>query len=177
MKRQLVLTMLGPDQPGIVKQLSELLAKHDANWLESRMANLAGEFAGILRAEVDEKNYEKLTHDLSDLENGGVQFLIKDARTDPQTTGAKDPSGRQLELEVLGTDREGIVRDITAVLAQHSINVEELSTETFEAPMSSEPLFKAIAQLTAASNTDLERVQSDIEDIANDLMTELRVKI
>ncbi len=177
MKRQLVLTMLGPDQPGIVKQLSELLAKHDANWLESRMANLAGEFAGILRAEVDEKNYAQLTADLTGIKIGGVQFLIKDASTGSQTTGLQNPADKQLELEVLGTDREGIVRDITAVLALHNINVEELSTETFEAPMSSEPLFKAIAQLTATSNIDLEGVQSDIEDIANDLMTELRVKI
>ena len=48
----LVLTLIGPDRPGLVEAVAEVIAGHGGNWLESRMAHLAGQFAGILRVEV-----------------------------------------------------------------------------------------------------------------------------
>ena len=45
----LVLTLIGPDRPGLVEAVAEVVAAHGGNWLESRMARLAGKFAGILR--------------------------------------------------------------------------------------------------------------------------------
>ena len=43
----LALTMTGPDKPGLIEALSSTLATHGANWQESRMATLGGQFAGI----------------------------------------------------------------------------------------------------------------------------------
>ena len=60
MRRSLVLTLLGPDRPGLVEAMAALIARHGGNWLESRMASLAGEFAGILRVEVDEDSAAEL---------------------------------------------------------------------------------------------------------------------
>ena len=56
MPTSLVLTVLGEDRPGLVEALSHIIAAHEGNWLESRMAHLAGQFAGILRASVPEGN-------------------------------------------------------------------------------------------------------------------------
>ena len=42
----LVLTLIGPDRPGLVEAVAEVVARHGGNWLESRMAHLAGKFAG-----------------------------------------------------------------------------------------------------------------------------------
>ncbi len=44
----LVLTLIGPDRPGLVEAVAEPIAAHGGNWLESRMAHLAGQFAGIV---------------------------------------------------------------------------------------------------------------------------------
>ncbi|NIM63004.1 MAG: glycine cleavage system protein R, partial [Acidobacteria bacterium] len=52
MSISLVLTVNGPDRPGLVEALSQTVAKHQGSWLESRMARLAGHFAGILRVSV-----------------------------------------------------------------------------------------------------------------------------
>ena len=49
MSVSLVLTVIGPDRPGLVEALSQSIASHDGNWLESRMAKLSGQFAGIVR--------------------------------------------------------------------------------------------------------------------------------
>ncbi|MGB4246421.1 MAG: ACT domain-containing protein, partial [Pseudohongiellaceae bacterium] len=49
MATYLVLTIIGDDKPGLVELLSETIARHSGNWLESNMSHLAGKFAGILR--------------------------------------------------------------------------------------------------------------------------------
>ena len=50
--RALVLTVIGPDRPGLVEAIADVVLRHDANWIESRMSHLAGAFAGLLRVNV-----------------------------------------------------------------------------------------------------------------------------
>ena len=52
MTKSLVMTILGPDRPGLVESLSSTIATHDGNWLESRMAQLAGHFTGMSEFDV-----------------------------------------------------------------------------------------------------------------------------
>ena len=47
----IVLTIVGSDRPGLVEAVAEAVARAGGNWLESRMAHLAGKFAGILRVQ------------------------------------------------------------------------------------------------------------------------------
>ena len=47
MARSLVMTVIGPDRPGLVEELSKTIAAHEGSWLESRMAQLAGHFAAV----------------------------------------------------------------------------------------------------------------------------------
>lgn len=167
MKRKFVLTIIGPDHPGIVQRLSNILSDNGANWLQSRMANLAGEFAGILQAEVDYPNYDAMLAQLDALESEGLQVVVKDAHENQ----ASPPTTHQ--LEVVGSDREGIVRDISKVLASHQVNVEELTTEFSEAPMSSTPLFKATAVLSINKHASIDVIQADLEELAHDLIIEI----
>ncbi|MGH7106161.1 MAG: ACT domain-containing protein, partial [Acetobacteraceae bacterium] len=48
MTTSLVVTFVGRDRPGLAHALAEAVAAADGNWLESRLARLAGEFAGIV---------------------------------------------------------------------------------------------------------------------------------
>ncbi len=52
MQRLLVMTVIGPDRPGLVESVATLVSQHGGNWLESRMSRLGGQFAGILRIEM-----------------------------------------------------------------------------------------------------------------------------
>ena len=45
----LVVTLLGTDRPGIVARLAKVAADAGASWQESKMARLAGKFAGVVR--------------------------------------------------------------------------------------------------------------------------------
>lgn len=67
-----VLTLIGPDRPGIVDSVSEVVVANGGNWLESRMAHLAGKFAGVLRVEVPEEQAAALEVALGRLETTGL---------------------------------------------------------------------------------------------------------
>ena len=60
MQVSLVLTVIADDKPGIVEQLSDEILGAGANWEESRMARLAGKFAGLLRVSIDEDRADAL---------------------------------------------------------------------------------------------------------------------
>jgi glycine cleavage system regulatory protein len=76
-------------------------------------------------------------------------------------------------MEILGQDRPGIISQITAVLARHRVNVEELESECVSAPMSGEPMFQARARLGIPQGCDTGAVRRDLEKIASDLMVDM----
>src|SRR5689334_14089413 len=112
MRTSLVLTVIGDDKPGIVEQVAEQALAAGANWEESRMARLAGKFAGLLRVSVDESRADALARSLHGLESAGLRIVVE--RTGEPPSGAV----RALRLELVGDDRPGIVRDISRALAR-----------------------------------------------------------
>lgn len=52
MSESLVITMVAADRPGLVESVAACVADHGGNWVESRMARLAGHFAGVARVTV-----------------------------------------------------------------------------------------------------------------------------
>jgi glycine cleavage system regulatory protein len=80
-----------------------------------------------------------------------------------------------MDLELVGLDRPGIVREISQLLAQHGVNVEELTTDRSSAPMSGEMLFHARARVHVPGDADLGRLRAGLERLANDLVVEIHL--
>jgi glycine cleavage system regulatory protein len=169
MRTSLILTVLGDDKPGIVEQLSDRILAAGANWEESRMAHLAGKFAGLLRVSVDAGRAEALAESLKSLDAGGLTVVVA-----PSGDSAPGPL-RTMLLELLGNDHPGIIRDISRVLAQHQVNIEELETNVTSAPMTGEPLFRARARLRIPAATTLDSLVAVLEALAGELMVDLSV--
>jgi glycine cleavage system regulatory protein len=162
------LTVIGPDRPGLVEALSHAIASHQGSWLESRMARLAGQFAGILRVGVPEEYVEALTQALQSLGPEGLQVGVARSQPEPPASDV-----RELRLEIIGSDRPGIVHEISEALADRGINVDELRTEITSAPMSGELLFLANADLLVPADLDLELLRKDLEALAHELMVDV----
>lgn len=170
-KTSLVLTVLGADRPGLVESIARIVAEHGANWLESRMARLAGQFAGILRVEVEADRSEPLAAALRGLAQSGLESIIHPDPAAPRATAAQP----LLHLELVGQDRPGIVREISRVLATQGVNVEELQTEVVAAPTTGQSLFRASAQLRLPPSIDEHGLRDALEAVAADLMVDLTV--
>lgn len=168
--RDVILTLLGTDRPGLVEALADTVARLEGNWLESRMAHLGGKFAGILRAQVPADRLADLRDALERLTGDDLRIALESEEPSPPSRAE-----RTLELELVGLDRPGIVRDISRVLVGNRANVEEITTDCSSAPMSGEMLFRARVRAAVPSDADLSRLRSDLERVATDLMVELRV--
>ena len=119
MQLSLVMTIIGPDRPGLVDSVASRVTENGGNWLESRMSRLGGHFAGILRVEVPGEREQLLIQALKGLEKEGLSVVVHSDRA--QTASAD----KELSLlEIVGQDRRGIVRQISRVLASHGVNVE-----------------------------------------------------
>lgn len=170
MKTALVMTVIGPDRPGLVELVAGLVASHGGNWLESRMSHLGGQFAGILRVQVPLEKEQELIRALRSLQSQGLSIT---AQSDQAPVPVNKASA---ELEIVGQDRPGIVRQISRALAIHGVNVEELDTECTSAPMSGETLFKARALLHIPESCNLSDLRAELERIAQDLLVDVSLQ-
>ncbi|MFL0807085.1 MAG: glycine cleavage system protein R [Oceanobacter sp.] len=167
MSISLVLTVIADDKPGIVEQVAAVVRDHQGNWLESRMATMAGKFAGILRINIAEDRSKALLEGLSALQSQGIEVRAERGSADSATTV-------HLTLSVIGNDRPGIVQEVSAVLARHHVNVQELITGCFAAEMSATPTFRAEAELEVPEDFDQDELADDLESLSDELMVEIR---
>jgi glycine cleavage system regulatory protein len=166
MQTPLVMTIIGPDRTGLVEAVARAVAENGGNWLESRLCRLGGEFAGILRIEIPAEKKLSLVNSLQQISNLNVTVRADEIKIAPVNR-------RQTKLEIVGSDRPGIVREISAALARANVNVEEFSSEVVSAPMSGETLFKASARLQLPGHCDLAVLKRDLEKIATDLLVDV----
>src|SRR5262245_40074470 len=158
-----VLTLIGSDRPGLVEAVAGIIAAHGGNWLESRMTHLAGKFAGILRAELPPERAAAALQALAGLESRGLKVVAEAVPRESRVEGAAE---RTMELELVGLDRPGIVREIAQLLATNGVNVEELVTNQRSAPMSGELLFEARAHVRVPGGTDVGALRAALERVA-----------
>jgi glycine cleavage system regulatory protein len=167
----IVLTIVGSDRPGLVEAVAAAVARTGGNWLESRMAHLAGKFAGILRVQAPADAVPRLVAAIEQLAHADLKVTVEHGTLPAMSPGARS----SLELDLVGLDRPGIVRDISGVLARQGANIEELVTDSSSAPMSGERLFRAHMRLSMPQPADVVRLRGELERFATDLMVELRL--
>jgi glycine cleavage system regulatory protein len=169
MRASIVLTVIGPDRPGIVELLSTTVAAHGGNWEQSRMAHLAGQFAGIVHVTVPRDHVIDLHRALDGLASQGLRVVSE------ASAAREREQSRAYRLSLVGDDREGIVRDLSRALAARGVNVEELDTHCESAPMSGEQLFHARALVHVPATLPVNDLQQALEGLADDYMVELKL--
>jgi glycine cleavage system regulatory protein len=166
-----VVTITCPDRPGIVERVTEVIVAHDANWEESRLARLGGDFAGIIRIAVPGGRAEALAEALRGLSNEQMAVVV---RLQP-AADAPPPEGLY-DLQLTGADHEGIVHTVASFLAHQGINLEEMQTEVLPAPMSASPLFHMEAKIRVPSGVALDDLRARLRHIGEQLGVDLDLK-
>lgn len=167
MDTHLVLAVIGCDRPGLVNAVSETVTAGGGNWLDTRMASLAGQFAGILHVVVPAEKADALVTALNKLEQQGLRLIVQ--KTDEPAPAV----GEVLRLDLVGLDRPGIVRDLSRILAGQQVSITELETERVAGSFSGEAMFKARALLQLPVGLDADALRRSIESLANELMVDL----
>jgi glycine cleavage system regulatory protein len=168
MPANLVFTFIGADKPGLIGRLAQIVSECGGNWLESRMSELAGQFAGIVEIDAPRERIDELRDALQALAGEGLTVVLGngDSSRDAATS-------RRLRLSILGPDRPGIVREVSNALAERQINITEMDTSVISAPMSAELLFEAVAEIQVPRTLDLADLNERLDEIADVLTVEI----
>ena len=164
-----VLTLLGTDRAGLVSAVSQLITEQGGSWERSQMAHLAGTFAGIVEIDVPSAQVDALVSGVEALGAQGLRVTVERSGDAP----AAAAEGHRMSLHLVGADRPGIVAEVSALLARHGVNLEELSTQVVEAPMAGGMLFEADAVAGVPDSADTAALRSALEALANELMVDL----
>jgi len=172
--QELVITAIGPDRPGLVRQLTAPLLSAQANVADSRMINLRGQFAVILLAEVPDKGMDHVQAELLTVaqELGlTLTFRGEERAEDPWPTTVGVP----FRLRAYAMDQPGIVHRITDVLHRHEVNVEELETRSEPRPQTGAPLFNMSLVMTVPARVSLKTLRSELETLCDELNCDLEL--
>jgi len=168
----LVVTAVGTDRPGIVADLTHLLAERGANVADSRMAVLGGEFALMMLISAGDEGLAGLRSDLAGVgQRLGLELIVKDTRSPVAHRAGRV---RSYEIAVHALDHPGIVHAVSAALQSLGGNIVSLNTSAYQAAITGAPLFEmevsadfpaavsaarlreALGQVSEAANADIE---------------------
>ena len=156
-RNYLVFTAVGPDQPGLVNEISAAIHRAGANLEDSRMAILGGEFALILLVSGSSGALAAVKAQGGRLESElGLRCLLK------ETTTPTRGDHRFYRIRVSGHDRPGIVQAIAGLLAGRGVNLASLESRVSFAPMSGTPMFVLEADLQVPSKLDLSALRAEL---------------
>lgn len=162
----MVLSIIGKDKPGLVDDLAKAVANAEGNWLRSSFCQLVGHFAGFVEIMIPIENQKLLVNDCHSLSNLQITLLPANETRLLNT--------RKINIKVTGNDRKGIVRDVTGALSSFALNIVELNTKCESAPNWGNQLFTANILVETPESFDTAKLTQVIEDIADDLMVDLR---
>lgn len=173
MKTYLIVTITCPDRPGIVERITDAMSGYSANWEDSRMARLGGDFAGIVKISVSPPQAEPLTRSLQGLADEHTAILVKTSEAAPATMAGGD---RLCHLHLAGADHEGIVHKVSSYLASQNINVETMETGIVPAPMSAAPVFQMEATIKVPASLELATLAANLGEIGDQLGVDITVE-
>lgn len=170
-KRYLVLTAVGPDRPGLVKDISGAIHRAGCNLEDSRMAILAGEFALIVLLSGEEPAIAQIQNTTAELEtNLGLRLVLETSEPRP---AAQLPT--LWKLRVTGADQPGIVHGVGDALARHRINIASLESRVTPAAFSGTPLFDLHAELQLPQGASANDLRKELERVCEQLGMQLEL--
>ena len=118
----LAVTVIGRDRPGIIAEVTGVLAELGGNLEDSSMTLLRGHFTWTLIVDID-TSADQLQSRLAPL--AADELVVSVLPVGPEEVHGGQPG---YVLSVHGADRPGIAPGVTSTLAAHGGNITDLST-------------------------------------------------
>lgn len=157
MQKYLIISAIGHDKPGLVKQLSKFILDCGCNIEDSRMMVLGGEFGIIMMTSGNWNHIAKLEsvvkNAASDL--GLTTLLTRTEAREPQ------PTLLPYAVEVVAMDNPGIVYHVTDFFSRRRINVDNLNTDIYHAAHTGTPMFSMSMAIEVPAQLNISELRSE----------------
>ena len=171
MQPKILVTVVGPDRPGIVKEITEGIVENSANVEESRTASLGDQFVGLFLVSVPRESIKQLLGYLQDCGSETLTVTVKEI-DHPAYQGYLTYA-----LEVVGADHEGIIHGFSEFLAGEGVNIVEIKTSVSNSPFSGTSLFSMAALLQVPPKLSAKDLQRSLTDMGDAQSVDITLKL
>jgi len=165
MTKNLVISALGNDKPGLVNQLSKAILDQGGNISESRMMVLGGEFAIMLLVMGNQDCINNINSKLEEIGSTlGLTIIAKE-------TQSQESKQKRLpyQITVVSMDHPGIVHNITDFLSNRNLNIEEIETKTYPAAHTGTPMFSLEMTISVHADSSVKTLRDEFIVFCDDL--------
>ena len=159
----LAVAALGPDRPGVVAALTEVLLAGSGNLEDASMHQLSGQFAMTLVVDVPQ-SAAQVSAELAPI-GERLELLISVREVSAQDAGT---GGEPYVVSVHGADRPGIAHRVAAAIADAGGNITDLSTRLAAG------LYVLVAEIDLPEGP--QRLASDLAALGTELGVDARVR-
>ena len=172
MRSYVVVSSMGPDRPGLAREIAEFFAARGINIERSRGCVLGNEFGMIILTSGKTDDIEKLISDLDRLrKKTGLDIYVRKT---------KAPSHREVlpsipyRLIATSIDRPGIIHQICKALHQRGINIEEVSTNVDNNPATGANVFQMGCYFSLPPAVKIIDLKGDLNRISDEYNVDIR---
>lgn len=159
---QLAVTAVGPDRPGVLARLSGLLAEARADVADAMTTVLSGHAVVAMLVDAPEAvDPQVLERDLA-AETADLALAVSVRAPAPSSPS---PPATHV-LRVHARDRPGLVRDVTAFLAERGINVTDMAARPVRGQ---EPVYALQLEMAAGQPGDADELVSALRSQVHDV--------
>lgn len=164
MNVQVMVTVSGFNQTELTNVLSNKTHALGGIWVNSKISHIDDYVAGLIKIEIDDGNVEKLLSDFKTLDIS-VSAINLGAVTHEKST--------PLDLCIDGKDRPGLVKNITQILRENSIKVENMECNRLGVAGIEGTLFTSHFKIIVDEQFDKYALVSSLQEVAEDLIIDL----
>jgi glycine cleavage system transcriptional repressor len=173
--RQLAITAIGEDRPGIVAGVCRVLFDAGGNLRDTSMTILSGQFAMILIVAVPREltiaDLEK-TFDPARKELGITLFIRELAEGQPMKSGR--PEVDEYLVLVSGADQPGIVFRVAEKMARLGVNITDLNTRVLAEDK--KPVYLMMMEVIPPAALDMDALARELADLGRELSVEVQLR-
>ncbi len=165
MEQLLVLSAVGSDRKGVVRDLTRIVLDCGGNILESRMTALASEFAVLMLISGKWHTLTRLEKELDRVaEANELEIQLK-------RTEARGQRGNLLPyaVDVVCLDQPGIVHNLAGFFAARDIEIAELNTRSYAAAHTGAPMFAVQITVNIPATVHISALREEFMDFCDQL--------
>jgi len=119
---------VGPDRPGLVASITEVLFRKKCNLEDSSMMRLGSEFGVMLIFTTKEPLSESELEAAFKFQQKGLRLQVGVKKISRSLAHFKRPEGIPVMIRLYGYDKPGLVYKVTGALAESRFNITDLTT-------------------------------------------------
>lgn len=164
---ELAITAIGADRPGVVAAVTGVLAGLEANLEDTSMTILGGRFAMVLIVAVPDSLASDEVHEAL---AAPAAELGLDVSVHPSDRTSDTVEGDPWSVSVYGADRPGIVHQFARVLAEHGVNIADLTTRVIGD--ADRPVYAMLLDVSLPVDVSPDGLQTALAAVAQELGVE-----